>query len=174
MLQRDEPELPRSRDEFRDIVLKSGLTGVAASVLVVAMCSPAGFGGMIGTSLASGLGFGAKADPEQNAQHFSKTPAPLTSAELTAIHETLQSSEAQIDNIRAATDSEIQYMHDIAASGHIALSAPVSMAPLHVAQVVHVAHPSSVAMATGSAVDPHLELAALFLPDDQTEPLFQD
>mgnify|MGYP000865863612 CR=1 FL=1 len=39
--------------EVRDTVVKSGLTGVAATVLAVTIFSPAGFGGMIGTSLAS-------------------------------------------------------------------------------------------------------------------------
>ena len=159
-MQGEEFDPPRD-NEFRDIVLKSGFTGVAATVLVVAMCSPAGLGGMIGTSVASSLGLGAKANPDANA-HFAPIPAPLTSTELATIHETLQSSEAQIDNIRAATDSEIQYMHDIAASGHVALAAP---AALHAAAAP--AHPSTVATASAT-FDSHLELAALLLPEQDT------
>src|SRR5262249_23900288 len=57
---------PQGSDEFidhnaetRDVIIKSGLSGVAATVLVVTMCSPGVLGGMIGTSLASSLGFGS-------------------------------------------------------------------------------------------------------------------
>lgn len=158
-MQRDEIDPPRD-NEFRDIVLKSGFTGVAATVLVVAICSPAGLGGMIGTSVASSLGFGAKSNADANTLHFSSAPSPLSTTELATIHQTLESSEAQIDNIRAATDSEIQYMRDIATAGHIALAAP---AAVHAAAAS--AHPSVVASAT---FDPHLELAALLLPEQDT------
>lgn len=175
MSQRDNLDLAQDGDaEFRDVVLKSGFSGVAATVLVVAMCSPAGLGGMIGTSVASSLGFGAKTGPDANATNFANTPAPLTSAELTTIHERLASSAAQIDNIRAATDSEIQYMREIASSSHIALATPVTTMPAHVTQVAadRVAHPSSVASASAPAYDPHLELAALLLPEQDDQPLF--
>ena len=49
--------------EVRDTIVKSGLTGVAATVLAVTIFSPAGLGGMIGTSLASGFGQDPNATP---------------------------------------------------------------------------------------------------------------
>ncbi len=47
--------------EVRDTIVKSGLTGVAAAALAVTFISPAGFGGMIGETLASGFGFDSNA-----------------------------------------------------------------------------------------------------------------
>ena len=39
--------------EVRDTVVKSGLTGVAATVLAVTIFSPAGFGGYLGARFAA-------------------------------------------------------------------------------------------------------------------------
>ena len=42
--------------EVRDTIVKSGLTGVAATMLAVTIFSPAGFGGMIGVVLLIAAG----------------------------------------------------------------------------------------------------------------------
>ena len=52
--------------EVRDTVLKSSLTGVAATALAVTIFSPAGFGGLVGTSLASGFGGDSGATAAEN------------------------------------------------------------------------------------------------------------
>src|SRR5690606_27627224 len=49
-------EKPSFEREVRDTVVKSSLTGVAATVLAVTVFSPAGLGGIVGTSMASGFG----------------------------------------------------------------------------------------------------------------------
>src|SRR5262249_22819384 len=109
----DDAPIDRS-NEIRDIVLKSGFSGVAATVLTVVMCSPAGFGGMIRTSLAS-LGLLPGNPNQANADDRSYPRAtPLTQAELVTIRERLESSSASIDNMRAATDAEIEFMRGIA------------------------------------------------------------
>lgn len=147
-------ELPINRShEIRDTVLKSGFTGVAATVLVVAMCSPAGLGGLIGTSVASGLGFGSTPTSDHNTLNFPQAPQPLTTAELQSIHERLDSSIATLDDVRAATDAEINFMRSVASGDHIvAFNEPVEA-------------PSAVSAPS----DPNLELAALLLPESQAQ-----
>jgi hypothetical protein len=91
--------------EVRDTVVKSGLGGVAATVLAVTIFSPAGFGGLIGTSLASGFGGDSNAssaeDPYANLPAF---PAPLSSTELENIRSELARTTASLEITRAATD----------------------------------------------------------------------
>jgi hypothetical protein len=166
--------------EVRDTVVKSGLGGVAATVLAVTIFSPAGFGGLIGTSLASGFGGDANAasaeDPYANLPAF---PAPLTSVELENIRSELARTTASLEITRAATDGKIEYMRSIADSGVVsftpmaATSAPVgaglrtttsnevAFAPVEVST-------TAVSYITNEAgnvqyADPHLELAELLL-----------
>jgi hypothetical protein len=103
--------------EVRDTVVKSSLTGVAATVLAVTIFSPAGFGGMIGTSVASGFGADASAmgadDPYASLPAY---PSPLTGAELDAIRSQLARTTASLEITRAATDDKIEHIRSIAMS----------------------------------------------------------
>ena len=101
--------------EVRDTVVKSGLTGVAATVLAVTVFSPAGFGGMIGTSLASG--FGADANTRATDEAYANLPAfpaPLSQAELATIHSQLARTTASLEFTRAATQERIDHIRAIA------------------------------------------------------------
>lgn len=112
--------------EVRDTVVKSGLTGVAATVLAVTIFSPAGFGGMIGTSLASGFGLdsntAAADDPYASLPPY---PAPLSAQELTDIHNQLARTTASLEITRAATEAKIEYIRAIAISGNAVTFAPM-------------------------------------------------
>lgn len=112
--------------EVRDTVVKSSLTGVAATVLAVAVFSPAGLGGMVGTSLASGSGLDPNAsradDPYANLPPY---PAPLSAQELSDIHNQLARTTASLEITRAATEAKIEYIRSLALS-----SDAVSFAPM--------------------------------------------
>ena len=151
--------------ELRDTVLKSGFAGVAATVLVVAMCSPAGFGGLIGTSVASGLGFSAQPGVDENSIRFAPIPAPITVAELLSIHEKLQASDAELDNARAATDAEIDFIRGVAQNdSDTSLASTAAIAPLAMTgPTMRVSSNVSRSLAPAH-IDPHLELAELLLP----------
>jgi hypothetical protein len=112
--------------EVRDTVVKSGLTGVAATVLAVTIFSPAGFGGMIGTSLASGFGLDTNnATAEDPYASLPPYPAPLTAEELSDIHNRLAVTTASLEITRAATEAKIEYIRSIAISGEAVTFAPV-------------------------------------------------
>jgi hypothetical protein len=101
--------------EVRDTVVKSGLTGVAATVLAVTVFSPAGMGGMIGTSLASGLGLDTAATPANDPYaNLPAYPAPLTTEELSDIRGQLARTAASLELTRAATDEKIERVRAIA------------------------------------------------------------
>lgn len=141
--------------EVRDTIIKSSLSGVAFTVFAVVACSPAGLGGMIGTSVA-GLGWNSL-DPN-NTGHDAvtfPTAAPLTDAELQTIRDRLATGTAALDNLRAATDAEIDFMRSIAASDNVLAFQPPSI----VAQA-ETAAPQTVAVV---APDRDLELAELLL-----------
>jgi hypothetical protein len=112
--------------EVRDTVVKSGLTGVAATVLAVTFFSPAGFGGMIGTSLASGFGLDANnATADDPYASLPPYPAPLTVQELTDIHNQLARTTASLEITRAATEAKIEYIRSLALSEDAVTFAPV-------------------------------------------------
>jgi hypothetical protein len=169
--------------EVRDTVVKSGLTGVAATVLAVTIFSPAGLGGMIGTSLASGFGGDANAsssaeDPYASLPAF---PAPLTANELDTIRGQLARTTASIEITRAATNDRIEQIRSIALSDGHATFAPMpavvqiggglrattsnevafSAAPIEVASTA-VSYMGADASST-HYVDANLELAELLL-----------
>ncbi|MBY0569531.1 MAG: hypothetical protein K2P70_19635 [Hyphomonadaceae bacterium] len=165
--------------EVRDTVVKSGLTGVAATVLAVTIFSPAGFGGLIGTSLASGFGGDANAasaeDPYANLPAF---PAPLSSVELENIRSELARTTASLEITRAATDDKIEYIRSIADSGAVSFTPMASSAPVgaglrtttsnEVAFAPVEVSTTAVSYMTNEAgnvqyADPHLELAELLL-----------
>lgn len=106
--------------EVRETIVKSSLTGVAATVLAVAAFSPAGFGGMIGTSLASGFGLDTNSstadDPYANLPAY---PAPLSADELNTIHNQLAQTTASLEFTRAATEAKIEAIRAIALGGDL-------------------------------------------------------
>jgi hypothetical protein len=126
-------ELPDYAREVRDTVVKSGLTGVAVTVLAAAAFSPAGFGGIIGTSVAAGLGLDhtARASEDPYA-HLPPFPSPLTQTELTDIRGELARTAASLEFTRAATEDKIEYVRTIAE--HQGLGA--SMATMHHASLL--------------------------------------
>lgn len=177
--------------EVRDTVVKSSLTGVAATVLAVTIFSPAGFGGMIGTSLASGFGLDTNsATAEDPYASLPPYPAPLTAQELSDIHNRLARTTASLEITRAATEAKIEYIRSIAVSGDVVTFTPVrqaqlddglrlrtsepeiAAAPAPLTPVVNTTLPPLEVTATPisfvggvdpSYRDPHLELADLLL-----------
>ncbi|HRP11347.1 MAG TPA: hypothetical protein PLK37_09965 [Terricaulis sp.] len=151
--------------EVRDTVIKSGLTGVAATVMAVAVFSPAGLGGMIGTSVASGAGNTAQADdPYANLPPF---PAPLTSEEISDIRGQLASTAASLEITRAATEARIEQMRALTIAAPV-VSAPVEVhAPVIEAQAAPLNENAQVAHDGGEPAyrDRHQELASLLLSD---------
>ena len=154
--------------EVRDTVIKSGLTGVAATVMAVAVFSPAGLGGMIGTSVASGFGADAAAntadDPYANLPPF---PAPLTSEEISDIRGQLASTAASLEITRAATEARIEQMRALTIAAPV-VSAPVEVhAPVIEAQAAPLNENAQVAHDGGEPAyrDRHQELASLLLSD---------
>lgn len=112
--------------EVRDTVIKSTLTGVAATMIAVTAFSPAGFGGMIGTSLASGFGGADNVapadDPYANLPAF---PAPLSDSELNQIRGELARTSVALELTRAATEARIAHVRAIAESDRGSSFAPV-------------------------------------------------
>ena len=177
--------------EVRDTILKSGLTGVAATVLAVTMWSPAGLGGLIGTSVAAGFGLGADPNANSATAGLAPYPTPLSQAEITEIHGRLMVTNAALDNMRAATDAEIDFIRSLAVSDN---SNVLAFAPMpnvaHVGAGMSVATqnlPEAVSTAAAAPVeirvepiqvaeyssyapsidrDPNLELASLLLSDE--------
>lgn len=161
------------RREARDTILKSGLTGVAATVLAVTLSSPAGLGGMIGTSSASGgVDSNAQSDAYANLPPY---PAPLTAAEVSEIRGQLAATAASLALTREATDDVIAHIRGIAASGAstvFATQAPLVAPSLRVAfsdvEDAAPAQATPVAQTTAAeeTVDRNLELAALLFSYD--------
>ena len=100
--------------EVRDIIVRSGLTGVAATVLAVTIFSPAGLGGMIGTSLASGAGHDPSGSADNPYANLPAYPSPLTPQEISNIRGTLASTAAAMEFTRAATDAKIEHVRALA------------------------------------------------------------
>lgn len=124
-------------DEVRDTIVKSGLTGVAATVLAVTIFSPAGFGGMIGTSLASSFGGDSGASNAQDP--YSRLPAyptPLSSDEINTIQTQLAQTAASLEFTRAATDDNIDQLRSLSITNGVV---SFSQAPVHVPAPTQVA-----------------------------------
>lgn len=179
--------------EVRDTIVKSSLTGVAATVLAVTIFSPAGFGGMIGNSLASGFGLGtnASSSPDDNPYaNLPAYPAPLSQEELTEIRGQLARTAASLEITRAATEARIDHIRNIALAEGVVTFAPMAYepaplrltmsepapAPVTAAEPVQVAEPAPAAEPVEQAAavpvnysvadanrDSHLELADLML-----------
>ena len=160
----------RYQREVRDTVVKSGLTGAAATALAVAIFSPAGLGGMIGTSVASGQG----ADPGASDVYarLPAFPAPLTAIEIDEIQSQLARTAASLEITRAATSASIERVHEIAATENLLSVGPLPpiVAPalprIERVEAAPQPGPAVAALSSGGAVlapehDAHLELAEL-------------
>lgn len=101
--------------EVRETIVKSTLTGVVATALAITVFSPAGFGGLIGESVASGLGLDPDAsaadDPHATLPAF---PSPLSPTELDTIRGQLARTTASLEITRAATEERIDHIRSIA------------------------------------------------------------
>jgi|CXWL01.1.fsa_nt_gi hypothetical protein len=157
-----------SSAEMRDTVVKSGLTGVAATVLAVAAFSPAGFGGVIGTSLASGSSSNSSTDSIYG--ELPPFPSPITDAEIDDIRSRLSQTTASLEITRAATDERIERMRSIAVTdGLVTFSPMASMGEVRVNQAAVEPTPAPTQTAARTVViepvrhDANLELAALLL-----------
>lgn len=132
--------------EARETVLKSSLTGVGITVLAVAALSPAGFGGMIGTSTASSSGNGhgiSSSDPYANLPPF---PNLLTRSDIDSIQGQLAATAASMEITRAATEDRIKFVRELAASPNL----PVD-AVRHFADASDVVAPEPAAVQTQTA-----------------------
>ncbi len=167
--------------EVRDTIVKSGLTGVAATMLAVTVFSPAGLGGMIGTSVASGFGADTVAAPADDPYaNLPPYPAPLTSDEINDIRGQLAATAASLEITRAATEAKIEQMRALTiapamVAAPIAMHAPVLRVSAEAAPAAVEAQPelavlTSDAQVTSDGGDPayrgrHDEFAALLLDD---------
>lgn len=160
--------------EVRDIVVKSSLTGVAATVLAVTVFSPAGFGGVIGTSLASSLGLDTKTHASEDVYaNFPAYPSPLSPTELNQIRGELARTTASLEITRAATEDRIDNLRSLAGDNSVVSYAPTPQTQIGATTVSSVAViPAPVAVATQVSTgggpdltvpnrDPNMELAAL-------------
>lgn len=118
--------------EVRDIVVKSGLTGVAATMLAVTIFSPAGFGGLVGTSLASGFGGETNRSPAGNPYaNLPAFPTPLTVEEISDIRGQIASTTASMEITRAATEPRIERVRALAmVDGLVSFSTRSAPAPV--------------------------------------------
>lgn len=160
-------DVPRTySQEVRDVVIKSSLSGVAATVLAVTLCSPAGLGGMIGTSLASGFGLGPERAPTDDVYaSFPAYPSPLSRAELEDIRDRLAQTSASLAITRAATEAKIEYIRSVTTTNSMSLAPMTEVARIDAGSTVVQSElvtefaPVEELPAEGS----HLELASLLL-----------
>lgn len=145
--------------EVRDTIIKSGLTGVAATVLAVAAFSPAGLGGMIGTSVASGFGADTAAQADDPYANLPPYPAPLTTEEISDIRGQLAATAASLEITRAATEAKIEQMRALTVAP-ATIAAPIAVhSPTIQANNAQVAHDGG----DPAYRDRHQELASLLL-----------
>jgi hypothetical protein len=110
-------------EEVRDTVVKSSLAGVAATMLAVTVFSPAGLGGLIGTSLAFGGDANARRADDPYAL-LPAYPAPLTEAEISSIQAELAQTTASLEITKAATDARIEHVRTLALSDGMVTFSP--------------------------------------------------
>ena len=153
--------------EVRDTIVKSGLTGVAATVFAVAVFSPAGLGGMIGTSVASGAGASTTTSADDPYANLPPYPAPLTSEEISDIRGQLASTAASLEITRAATEAKIEQMRALTIAPAVVAAPVVVHAPVIEAQAAPLTANAQVAHDGGEPAyrDRHQELASLLLDD---------
>lgn len=101
--------------EVRDTIVKSSLTGATATALAVTIFSPAGFGGLIGTSVAANFGLEpSAAAADDTYARLPAFPAPFTQYELDAVRGQLARTTASLEITRAATEERIEHIRSIA------------------------------------------------------------
>jgi hypothetical protein len=155
-------------------------------VLAVTVFSPAGLGGMIGTSVASGFGLdSSKPNADDPYANLPAYPAPLTQHELSDIRGQLARTAASLEITRAATEAKIEHVRSIAltdglvtfaqarvtapAANALSLAAATEPTPTPAAAPIEAVTP--VSYSGGGAADSsphdnderHLELAELLL-----------
>lgn len=108
-------------------ILKSGFSGAFMTVLAVALGSPAGLGGMIGSSFASVDGRDPVSTDEGSP--LPRAPQPLTELEITAIQDQLAGSVAALESAHVATDAKIDHLRAIAQGGNMMSFAATQPAP---------------------------------------------
>lgn len=142
--------------EVRDTVVKSGLTGVAATVLAVTIFSPAGLGGMIGTSVASSLGLDNAASPAADDPYASLPayPSPLSQDELSDIRGELARTTASLEITRAATEAKIEHIRSIALSRGMITHTPLPQTTAQVGEGLRLASSAPVSSFTPPAPEP--------------------
>lgn len=115
--------------EVRDTILKSSVTGVAATAIAIVAFSPAGFGDWIGASVASSFGSTPSSDEAIN-PYVALPPfaAPFTQEELSAVRAELAEVEASLALLRSGTDSKIERVRALALSDGLVTFAPVRAA----------------------------------------------
>ena len=146
--------------EARETVVKSGMTGIAATVLAVTVFSPAGLGGLIGTSLASSLGLSSTSGSEDNV--YAQLPPyapPLTTQEISQIRGQIARTTASLEITRAATEAKIERLRELSLSEAAASVAPLAPAPVVTRTVAPAPAPARAVQAAYS--DRDLELAEL-------------
>ncbi|MGD9981001.1 MAG: hypothetical protein AB7H66_01200 [Hyphomonadaceae bacterium] len=112
--------------EVRDTILKSSVTGVAATAIAIVAFSPAGFGDWIGASVASSFGSTPSSDEAIN-PYVALPPfaSPFTQEELNAVRAELAEVEASLALLRAGTDQKIERVRALALSDGLVTFAPV-------------------------------------------------
>lgn len=107
--------------EARETAAKSAVSGVAATMLAITTFSPAGLGGVVGTSLASGLGVDPTATSSDDNVYANLPPfsTPLTAQELSEIRGQLARTTASLEITRAATDEKIEKLRELAQSSDL-------------------------------------------------------
>lgn len=168
---------PISSDaKMREEVYKSAFSGVAATVLAVTLFSPAGFGGTIGTSLASGFGADSDTTPADDVYaRLPPFPSPMSPEELADIRGQIARTTASLAITRAATDARIEQLRALSASADAVSFTPMAsvgqigaglavtgaVAAPSAPMIEHLPMPAAVALEQPRAT--HLELAALLL-----------
>jgi hypothetical protein len=100
--------------EVRDTILKSGLSGVAATALAITFFSPAGFGDWVGATFASSFGYDSTASDADNPYaNLPAFPTPLSEAELSSIRGQLGSAQASLELTRAADEAKIEHFRSL-------------------------------------------------------------
>jgi hypothetical protein len=125
-------KMSQAETEIRETVVKSGLSGVAATFVAVTVCSPAGLGGFIGTGVANGLGGELSTNTlraRDNGLAFPEVRTPLSAADLTDIRTRLRDSASALDRVRRDTDDAIEMLREIAEVGQSASDISLADAP---------------------------------------------
>lgn len=111
--------------EVRDTIVKSGLSGVAATALAITIFSPAGFGDWVGATFASSLGYDTTASEADNPYaNLPAFPTPLSEAELSDIRGQLTLATASLELTRAADEAKIEHFRSLELTGGVVTFTP--------------------------------------------------